>query len=283
MIRLITTFLIISVLAVEAQPLKMMTYNVFYGFNKKKSLHEGAAWIKSQNTDVLALQELKGFNQERLETAAKKWGHDYALIFDRKGGFPQGLTSKTPIEKIEQIQPDNNPKLRGTLHCKTADIHFFVVHFNPHNCLRRQKESGAVAERVKPLVDAGEKVIVLGDFNAHSPADKGVLATKTDLLERWRTKEGGKYRSFDQNGELDFSVLQTLFDAGLIDPAVASLPTFPTRLLFADVSQEEFEGRQQRIDFILVNAPLAGGTVSYPRNEMLNKVSDHYPVALEIK
>lgn len=272
-------------LSVSAEPFKVMTYNVWLGFNKKKNLEAGADWIASQDCDVLALQELKGFNQARLEAAAKKWGHEYALIFDRKGGFPQGVTSKTQIELVEQIQPENDPKLRGTLYCKTAGIHFFVVHFDPRNYLRRQKESAAVANRVKPLVEADEKVVVLGDFNAHSSVDKESIFIKTVLLEKWRAKEkeGARYRSFNQNGELDFSVMQTLFDAGLVDPAVAPLPTFPTRLHFPDASQEEFEGLQQRIDFILVSSPLADGTVTYPRDEVLNEISDHWPVVLELK
>jgi exodeoxyribonuclease-3 len=282
---LILSGLLISAVAVSAAPLKVMTYNVLVGFNKKKSLDAGAAWIASQNTDVLALQELKGFNQERLEAAAQKWGHGYALIFERKGGFPQGLTSKTPIEKIEQIQPEDNPKLRGTLHCRTAGIHFFVVHFDPRNCLNRRKEASAVAERVSPLVEAGEPVVVLGDFNAHSSADRESLNAQTELLEKWRAKEleGARYKSFDENGELDYSVLQMLFDAGLADPSAAPRPTFPTRLLFPDDSEEAFAGRSHRIDFILVNQPLSRGMVSYPRDDVLDVISDHYPVVLELK
>jgi len=80
-----------------------------------------------------------------------------AVIFARKGGFPQGLTSKTPIKKIKQIQPENK----------------------------------AVADRVKPLVDAGEKVVVLGDFNAHAIADNEFLSSQIALLDKWRAKEGG--------------------------------------------------------------------------------------------
>jgi exodeoxyribonuclease-3 len=266
-----------------AEPFRVMTYNVLYGFNKKQSIVEGTEWIASRNTDVLALQELKGFNQQRLEDAAKKWGHDHALIFDRKGGFPQGLTSKTPIELIEQIQPEDNPKLRGTLHCKTAEMHFFVVHFDPRNYLNRQKEVAAVAERIKPLVAAGEKIVVLGDFNAHSPEDRAIMQTKTALLDKWREKESNRNRSFNDAGELDYSVMQTLFDAGLIDPAQKPIGTFPTRLHFPEVTDAEFDGRLNRIDFILVNEPLAKGVVSYPRDEVLNVISDHYPVVLDLK
>ena len=266
-----------------AEPLRVMTYNVWLGFGKKKTIDAGIKWIASQNCAVIALQELKGFNQKRLKIVAQKWGHNYAVIFDRKGGFPQGLTSKTPIEKIEQIQPENNPKLRGTLHCKTAGIHFFIVHFDPHNYLHRRKEASAVAKRVIPLVKTGEKVIVLGDFNAHSIADKEFLASQTVLLEKLRAKEDSRHRAFDENGNLDFSTVQTLLDAGLTDPSTHSLPTFPTRLLFQETDPAEFSCLQERIDFILVSPPLAGGIILYPRDEVLNTISDHYPVIFELK
>ncbi|VGO16286.1 hypothetical protein PDESU_04877 [Pontiella desulfatans] len=269
--------------AVVAEPLKVMTYNVWLGFNKKQHLEAGAEWIAAQHVDVLALQELKGFNQERLETAAKSWGHCYAMIFDRQGGFPQGLTSKTPIEKVEQIQPENNPKLRGTLHCKTAGMHFFVVHFDPRNYLRRQKEARAVVERVAPLVEAGEKVVVLGDFNAHALSDKSQLAKQAGLLEKWLAKEGGSHRAFDDAGNLDFSVVQLFLDAGLVDLSVNPPATFPTRLHFPDMSAEEFEGLGQRIDYIFTSSALAGGSIIYPRAAVLDTISDHYPLLLELK
>jgi exodeoxyribonuclease-3 len=269
----------------SAQSTKVMTYNVWMGFNKKQNLEVGADWIAAQNTDVLALQELKGFNQERLEQAARKWGHQYSVIFDRQGGFPQGLTAKTPIQKIEQIQPENNPKLRGTLHCKIAGVHFFVVHFDPRNYHNRRKEASAVAGRVKPLVEAGEQVVVLGDCNAHSIADQKFLSKQTALIKHWRDKEkeNKSFRAFVEGGEIDFSVLQTLFDAGLVDPAIDAVGTFPTRLLDSDITDDELNSLMQRIDFILVSSHFPKCVVSYPRDSILDKISDHYPVILKIQ
>tara|TARA_R110000850_G_scaffold275323_2_gene414581 strand:- start:169 stop:1035 length:867 start_codon:yes stop_codon:yes gene_type:complete len=280
-------FLIVlfSLSSLYADPLQVMTYNVWLGFNKKQTLPAGIEWIAAQNVDVLALQELKGFNQQRLADSAKKWGHDYAVIFDRKGGFPQGLSSKTPIEKLAQIQPEGNPSLRGTLHCKAAGIHFFVVHFDPHNYLNRQKEVAAVAAAVQPLLAAGEKVIILGDFNAHSIADKTFLDGQTALLAKLRAKEIEKksIRAFDADGELDTSVLQALFDIGMIDPSGTPQTTFPSRINFPDTPQAEFDGLQQRLDFILVSENLQPGSeTEYPRDAAVEAISDHYPVLLKL-
>lgn len=268
-----------------AEPLQVMTYNVWLGFNKKQTLPAGIEWLKTQEVDVLALQELKGFKQQSLEATAKQWGHDYAVIFQRQGGFPQGLTSKTPIEKLGQIQPDGKASLRGTLHCKTAGIHFFVVHFDPRNYLNRQQEVAAVAAVAQPLIEAGERVIVLGDFNSHSSRDLDFLKGQTALMEKWRSKETEKKgsRSFNESGELDTSVLQTLFEIGMVDPAENPKSTFPTRILFPDTPDVEFDGMQQRIDFILVSENLENGSETlYPRDAAVHQIADHYPVLLKL-
>lgn len=263
-----------------------MTYNVWYGFDRKRNLESGTQWIAKQNCDVVGLQELKGFNQSSLAAAAKRWGHANAVIFDRKGGFPQGLSSKYPIEAVEQIQPDGHPGLRGTLFLRTANIYFCVVHFDPRNYLRRQKEAAAVVDKIKPLIAAGKQVIVLGDFNAHSPADETTILTQTGLLEKWREKQHQQknVRFFDSEGRLDFSVISSLQAAGLTDPARNPLPTFPTKILAPDDSSAEHAGKLQRIDFIFVDPVTAGKApeISFPRDTVLNKISDHYPVILSI-
>jgi len=261
-----------------------MSYNVWLGFDRKQNLDKATTWIAAQHTDVLALQELKGFSQERLETAAKKWGHPHALIYERKGGFPQGVSSKTPIELVEQIRPEGADNLRGTLHCRTAGIDFFVVHFDPRNFLRRRLEAAAVTKRAAPLVEAGKPVIVLGDFNAHSDRDREMLEARPELLEMWRQKEKEEknFRAFDNDGRPDFSVLRTLLDAGLADPATTPRGTFPTRILAPDESPEQHAARLERIDFILADPGTMkrGATLSFPRDQVLDEISDHYPVLL---
>ena len=51
-----------SAFAEETETLKIVNWNVLYGFNHKKSVKQGANWIKKQAADVVALQELNGHN-----------------------------------------------------------------------------------------------------------------------------------------------------------------------------------------------------------------------------
>ena len=86
--------------ASPADRLTIMSYNVLYGFDKGKGLDAGARWIAKQRPDVLALQELNGFTPAKLAEAARRWGHEHAVIL-KEDGFPVGLTSRFPIEVIE--------------------------------------------------------------------------------------------------------------------------------------------------------------------------------------
>ncbi|MDA7619379.1 hypothetical protein N8655_02105, partial [bacterium] len=110
-----------SAFAEETETLKVVNWNVLYGFNHQKSVKQGANWIKKQAADVVALQELNGHNQARLEEVAAEWGHDHAAIL-KKEGFPVGLTSSQPVEVIERRVKGFH---HGYLHCKTHGIHFF--------------------------------------------------------------------------------------------------------------------------------------------------------------
>ncbi len=276
----------ITCATVSAEPLRIMTYNVWVGFNKKQNLTDTAQWIAKQNVDVLALQELKGVSLEKLKSAAETWGHPYAVIYNRKGGYPQGLTSKKPIENIVQFEPDDPRNLRGTLYAQSAGIHFFVVHFDPQNYLKRQIEAAAVADRVRPLIEADKTVVVLGDFNAHAPADLSQLLKQSPLLKKWETKEKENrgFRIFDKSGAPDTSVLSKLLGIGLSDPAAMPLGTFPTRILSPNEPFADHTQKLHRIDYILthLNAPWATATVSFPRDPILDILSDHYPVILDL-
>ena len=50
-------FIILFCIPLHAENLNIMTYNVWYGFNKKENLALGQEWLNKQNIDVLVLQE----------------------------------------------------------------------------------------------------------------------------------------------------------------------------------------------------------------------------------
>lgn len=263
-----------------AVPLRILTYNVFYGFNHGKSPEVAAGWIATQKPDVVALQELNRYTQASLEETAKKWGHNHTVILKEKG-FPVGLTANSPIEIIGK-QLDG--MWHGYLHCKLRGTHLFVVHLSPSKHDFRMAEAKLLCAKIKPLLEAGESVIVLGDFNCSSPLDRGWLEARpkdNDSLD----EETAQRRA--RNADPAYAVMSQFLGLGLADLVHAKQPaeelergTFATRLLPNYKTSEQRKHKTWRIDFLLADSALAKRCTSarIPRDMETDLISDHYPV-----
>ena len=254
-----------SAFAKESETLKIVNWNVLYGFNHKKSVKQGAKWIKKQAADVVALQELNGHTQAELEEVAAEWGHDHAAIL-KKGGFPVGLTSSQPIEVIElRVKGFHH----GYLHSKTHGIHFFVVHFWPG----KYWEADWILDKAAPLVERDEKVIILGDFNGNSRKDEDFLITNATLRKR-------DYTIVDKVEVKGFVDIVHKHDpkAKISQPSSITIPRWTKDL-------EELKLKRYRIDFVFADRTFAktshSGTISLAKE--IETISDHYPVIVEFK
>ena len=252
-----------SAFAEKIETLKIVNWNVLYGFNHKKSIKQGANWIEKQAADVVALQELNGLSQFEFKAVASEWGHDHAAIL-KKGGFPVGLTSSQAIEVIERRVKGFH---HGYLHCKTHGIHFFVVHFWP----RKYWEVDWILDKAAPLIEGGEKVIILGDFNGNSRKDEEFLIANATLRKR------------------DFTFVDKVEAKGFVDivhkhdpkakisqPSTITIPRWTKDM-------EELKLKRYRIDFVFANRTFAeqshSGTISLAKE--IETISDHYPVIVE--
>lgn len=110
-------------------PLRVITYNVWKGFEDAPERHTAfIEWMKEQNPDIVALQELNGYTEEKLRSDAEQWGHPYSAIYQTKTGYHLGLTSVKPIEIIKTNQ---NKMTHGLQHCRTSGIDLFNTHLSP--------------------------------------------------------------------------------------------------------------------------------------------------------
>ena len=129
-----------EVKGINSMQVKVMSYNIWNGFEwgkDKERKEKLLAWVKKQNPDVIALQELCAYTPEKLAADAKTWGHEHSILL-KKDGYSVGLTSNAPIELKEKIREGMH---HGALHCSTLGIDFFVVHFSPFSYLKRREES----------------------------------------------------------------------------------------------------------------------------------------------
>ena len=285
---IITAILLSSMSSLLAQEKddrhRVITYNCWYVFNHKKEIDAGTKWLKEQDPDVVALQELTSIKPEYLADLAKRWDHTHSALL-KTGGFSVGITAKGPITIVEKRLKGMH---HGYMHVTIADIHYFIVHLSPFKHEVRTREAKILTEKIKPLIDAKKKVIVLGDFNAVSKSDSDLLPLQKDLIQKKSEtdKKHGHVQNL-KNGKLDFGTMDIFFHAGLIDSAKGHLPkkadirfSIPTGV-WTDKKTPPSAG--ERIDYILTGPILhqSISRVEIPKEGVLNKVSDHYPVVVD--
>lgn len=275
-----------ATLPVPPATLKIMTYNVWNGFDwGKDSVRRGnwIRWIKEKNPDVLALQELCGYNEEKLKADAAQWGHNYVKILKIEG-YPTGLTSREPITIRERA---TEGLWHGMLHGTTYGIDFFVVHLSPADCDFRVKEAGIITEKVKGCQN--DQYIILGDFNAHSPFDGESMKHNQSLLKKYARGTSDKYSNL-RLGEFDYSVVSRFLAIPTVDVShkfidISNRFTFPTPVLVGSYAKTigEVTQNRERIDYILTSPGLAKSctnVTTYNQGEA-ETLSDHYPLMAE--
>lgn len=286
----ITAFSIHNKRAKGAVNLKLISYNIWNGFEWGKDQERKekmVTWVKAQQPDVVALQELCGYTKELLLEDAKKWGHSYVEIL-KTSGYPVGITSSQPIEVEERIIENMH---HGVLHCSTWGIDFFVVHFSPFSYEKRNEEASIVLNKLTEVSKKRDKYIVLGDFNAVSPFDADLYKGNASLLKSMRDAEEthGHVRNLF-HGQLEYGVLSQFMSFPLID--VVQLHTIgleqrlscPTQVF----EKNKGEGRHPhsiRIDYILTSPNLAEGCINarVDNQDETYYLSDHYPVVAIFK
>jgi len=292
-----TSFILLMVFTFQLKAqnndtVKVISYNIWNGYDWGKDearRGELVTWMKEQNPDIVGLQELCKYSNEKLAEDAKNWGHEYSVLL-KKSGYSVGLTSIYPIEVIGKIRDGMH---HGALHCKTNEIDVFVVHFSPASYKKRREEAKIILQKMEAVAKTNAKYLVMGDFNALSPFDADLYKNDV-LLNRYRKSNADKPETGNlANNEFDFAVLSNFLSFPLIDicqkftNGMEQRGSFPGRLLGAvnNETDEELEKRMERIDFILVSDELGKNAVSGQvyNGEASWYMSDHYPVGVEFK
>ena len=270
----------------ESETMKIISYNVYYGFNHSKSEHLGKQWLAEQQADVIALQELNGYTQRKLEQVARSWGHQHAVII-KEQGFPVGITAKEPITIINKKTKDMH---HGYLHCKIGNIHFIVTHLSPFSYKRRLDEVHTIFKDIKSINLDKVPMVMLGDFNSLSPLDAERHKKSQEILEFLKDKE--KKRKVIKNlnaGNYDYSVMETFMQNRLFDPITQQqvkthrpIGTIPSAIVKENLAG--YAKLLRRIDYILISKPLKKKVQDFhiPNNAALDAISDHYPVILTL-
>ncbi|MCF0051704.1 endonuclease/exonuclease/phosphatase family protein [Dyadobacter sp. LJ53] len=270
----------------------MISYNILDGFNGGKDTirqKKTASWINSQHANVVALQELVGYTDKRLQSEALQWDHNYSVLL-KETGYSVGLTSDKPIKVISR---NTNGFWHGMLHCQIGNVNFFVVHFSPDDYKIRGSEADSIVHLVKQSLVGKQECIVLGDFNAHSPFDGDIDATHPLLLKSYinSDEKSQKYKHLDHN-HWDYSVVSKFLGIQMTDVCQRFVSadkrySYPTPILIPRYrkSMEHVVQTQERLDYIFVTPGLSQKCIDASiHNEVeTSNLSDHYPLVADFE
>ncbi|MFI3314069.1 MAG: endonuclease/exonuclease/phosphatase family protein [Rikenellaceae bacterium] len=279
----------ISVAYPNHEVVRVISYNIWNGFENQSDVYrmeECASWIKEIDPEIVALQELCGFTEEKLAKFAKMYGHDYVAI-QKENGYPIGVTSKRPIEKIHVNTKDMG---HGFIHVKTYGIDIIATHLTPFNCNNRLAEARLVTSYISD--NKLEKFLVMGDLNSHSPFDAEQIETHTELVRNYAVY-GQNYPDKDNiRGDLlDYSVISHFISHPMEDVIRLYVPvkermTYPAFFLHADnyKGKEHLLQRGERIDYIFSSYSLINSCINGHvwNGEDTKYLSDHFPVGIDM-
>ncbi|MEO8700720.1 MAG: endonuclease/exonuclease/phosphatase family protein [Kofleriaceae bacterium] len=191
----------------EPTRLRVVTFNI-EDFPKHQRQIEGAfAELAALKPDVVALQELVDpalFEREARARLGSDWGfvsasteplgaighpvHHLGLLYDRR-------TLKLVSVRLRdetRLEGRHKPTLQVRLELEDRIVSVFVVHLKAGGDMAaiRARQIAALASVVQGSLHDGDSVVLLGDFNATSDADRdeiAALAAATGL--RWTTRD----------------------------------------------------------------------------------------------
>lgn len=269
-----------------ATTLKILTHNVWYGFTRKTQprYDRWLPWVSEQAADVVVLQELNGYTPERLAREAATWGHPYSELL-KEDGFATGITSRHPISDVQRLRDGFH---HGLLRGRIQGIWFYVIHFHPSNFARRVAEAELLEADVKALPDPEPSVVLVGDFNGFSPADKAHYDRDAELIRFFERLDQRDSNARNLNaGRMDYGGIEAILAQGYVDtvahfrgPDGPFVGTFPTALV-----NDEDHGTDRRLDYIFVSPNLLPHVQSATilRDTQTQQLSDHLPVTATLR
>lgn len=171
---------------------KAVQLNVREGSTGAREAHM-RQWLQQQAARgvlFVGLCELNGW--ERVYSVRELVKHQPMIVFRAaNAGFAYshilsssehpyhlGIIAAKPFEVVAEYRP---PLLqRGLLHVHfpAEELHVLVVHLHAHDASLRTKEAQFIVSTVlQPLLDAGAKFMLMGDFNTLSPCDARWVCT----------------------------------------------------------------------------------------------------------
>jgi len=262
----------------EANRLRVLSYNVFNGFQGQDSIMKGfSSWVRKLDPDIIAFQEMNGFTPEKLQALGERIGYSYTVL-QKITGHPLAIISKYPFQEVKIL---NEGMWHGILYVKINGYHLFNTHLDPKTYQARRDESSTLIQHIK-MIDKKEKIMIMGDFNNMSPQDRDFYDYNAEKLRLLRnTEKNHPGITVLHNDAIDYTPIRNVLSAGFYDSF------YLTRNVFDKTAPTKVRKHNNftRIDYIFVNKPLRKKVKQSAiiKDKFTDFMSDHYPVYIELE
>ncbi|MET8117871.1 endonuclease/exonuclease/phosphatase family protein [Micromonospora sp. NPDC005291] len=263
--------------------LRVMTWNIRTGGRDRGGpdrLDQVVQVVNEQAPDVLALQELRGFDRAGvMAEVAGRVGMTPRLARSCFGQ-PVAVLVRPPLQAIEAgtlRRPFHHAAARVVVATSAGPLTVLGTHLYPYSGGRRRMEVDWLVAAMRR--SEGPLTLITGDLNSLDPTvdHTARLGGMPSLYRRRHLRRSG--------GDVDTRAIARLLAAGLVDlwpSSAAGAPeteglTVPTRLGGA-----EFAG--MRLDYLLGTRALAERVrdCRVIRGGAADTASDHYPLLAEV-
>ncbi|RZU74314.1 exonuclease III [Micromonospora kangleipakensis] len=262
--------------------LRVMTWNIRTGGRDRGGddrLDRIVAVVTAQRPDVLALQELRGFDRGGLlADVAGRVGMTPHLARSCLGQ-PVAVLVRPPLRMLSAgrvRRPFHHAAARAVVATSAGPLTVVSTHLDPYSGGRRRMEADWLAAAVRRA--DGPFTLVAGDLNTLDPTVDHTerLAGLPDLYRRRHLRRNGR--------TVDTRAVSRLLAAGLVDlwphagGAEPDGQTVPTRHGGAEFAA-------MRLDYLLATPAVAALTrqVRVVRDRETDRASDHYPVVADLE
>jgi exonuclease III len=254
--------------------LKILSYNVYEGFRKDTAvMRTFLNWVDTLHPDVVAFQEMQHVTAAEFGDFAKRCGFPYAVLL-KETGFPVALASRYPITGVEKVTKDMH---HGFIYATIEGYHFLVIHLSPVTYIKRVEEVNTMLTFLKTK-PAGEKLLIMGDFNNLSPQDSVDYDNphKMKLMTQSEINHPGQFSLKD--GKIEYTAIREIIDAGFTD----TWKLFHTQYEKSAPTKVRKHTNYSRIDYIWVNEQLKKNCAAayLVKDNVTDYLSDHYPMVL---
>jgi len=147
----------------DAVPLTVVGQNMLFG---QADAEELVARVRAARADVVVLTELTPEALARVDTAGLGRLLPYRVVQPRPWAGGTGLFSRTPLSQGRSVDGTAFEAVEALTDLDGRRIRLVGAHPVPPLQPRWQADHARLEQRYRPLLAAGEQVVVAGDFNA---------------------------------------------------------------------------------------------------------------------